>query len=605
MNTSVQGANGYAPIFSSKDKHQEDVESKRKRIVRSGRLHWVHWSVICLSFMITLIAWGFSSSQVERNGLAQFDHAATQIIESVTERMQKYEGGLWGGVAAIASHDGDISRSDWEKYAATLHIAQKYPGINGIGVIHNIQPDQLETYLARQRETYPSFDVFPKHEHADLFPITYIEPVSINAPAIGLDIAHETNRYKAATLARETGQAQITGPIILVQDSAKTPGFLFYTPFYALGREFAPNVGDNDFIGLVYAPFIFHKLIAGTLEKSNRQLYFRVRDGDQTLYSEMDDHHTDLQKDDIFTKSVELNLYGRTWVFDIWAGPEFRKNMSSNNPLVILLSGILIEIILFILFILLSRSNIRALSFAEMVSDELRQKANELGRSNADLEKFAYITSHDLKTPLRGMADLTEYVEEDLSTYLNSPDANPDVAFNLDRMRTQIQRMENLIKGILAYSGVDKNNTTNETVDLNVLVRRIQVDLSLTPRQVQIVNPLPILETNQTRLTQVMTNLIGNAAKYHCDIENAEILISSQDLGDMVQIIVSDNGPGIDRRFHSKVFEPFQSLQSKDKIESTGIGLSIVKRTVEFYGGNLRIDSDLGRGTSMIFTWPK
>jgi signal transduction histidine kinase len=112
------------------------------------------------------------------------------------------------------------------------------------------------------------------------------------------------------------------------------------------------------------------------------------------------------------------------------------------------------------------------------------------------------------------------------------------------------------------------------------------------------------VDTNATRLNQVLSNLIGNAVKYHHDVANVKIHVSTEVVGEWMYLSVCDNGPGIDPMFHTKIFEPFQSLQPKDQIESTGIGLSIVKRTVEFYGGNITIDSELGRGTKFTLSWP-
>jgi signal transduction histidine kinase len=580
------------------------METERDVLLRSGQLHWVHWAVVVFSLVVTLIAWNFSSSQVARNGNAQFDHAAEQILKLVEERMEKYEDALWGGVSAIQSHNGNMSREQWHVYAKTLHLEEKYPGINGIGVIHHVQPDQLQAYLHEQRKTRPDFRVFPEHDKKDHFPITYIEPESINGPALGLDVAHELKRYTAAIQAGAMGGAQITGPINLIQDTQSTPGFLFYAPFYATEPPDLPLAQMKGFVGMVYAPFVFHKLIDGTLGQGSRQLHFSVRDGDEVLYSENTVDMPAPEMGNVFTKTSEIHLYGRTWTFDIWAGSDFQQNVSSSEPLFILFGGISIDVMLLILFVLLTRSNRKAIEFADMVTAELRARARELSTSNGDLEKFAYIASHDLKTPLRGMVDLTEYIEEDLETYLESKSANPQVAYNLKRMRQQILRMDNLIKGILVYSGIGSAEHVNEQVDVNELVTRIRDELSLSNEQLIVANTLPHIQANATRFDQVLSNLIGNAAKYHDDLPNAKITVSSTLCGTWIQFTVSDDGPGIDPRFHDKIFEPFQTLQPKDAIESTGIGLSIVKRTVEFYGGKVSVDSELGHGTRIYFTWP-
>ncbi len=404
--------------------------------------------------------------------------------------------------------------------------------------------------------------------------------------------------------ARDTGRAQITGPISLVQDAEHTAGFLFYAPYYRDQVQPTQDSRAEHFVGMVYAPFVFHKLIAGTLGKDSRQLHFTVHDGEHLLYSESTDQAPAPDMGTPFTTRKELNLYGRTWTFDIWADPEFRKNMASSEPLLILIGGIFIDAMLFLLFVLLTRSNRRALEFTELVTRQLSYKADELSASNADLEKFAYMTSHDLKTPLRGMGDLTEYLEEDLEPYLTSEGANPQVAHNIGRMHNQILRMDNLIKGILVYSGIGHGDEHIEHTDVNEMVRYIRDELALSEQQVVLANDLPNIQTNATRLNQVLANLIGNAAKYHNNLTDAVISVSSKTVGNWVHFSVEDNGPGIEARFHAKIFEPFQTLQPKDEIESTGIGLSIVKRSVEFYGGDIEISSAVGTGTKITFAWP-
>jgi signal transduction histidine kinase len=577
-----------------------DAEAERNIIEQSGSLHAVHWVVVLVSFIITLVAWGFSSDQVKRNSSAQFEHQTNQILNVVADRMKQYEDGLWGGVSALQSHGGQMSRDDWRTYAKALKIDEKYPGINGIGVIHFVREADIAAFEHAQNQTMPEFKIYPMH-HGDIkLPITYIEPQEINAKAVGLDVAHEINRFTAAMKARETGDAQITGPINLVQDDGNTPGFLFYAPYYRL----APGNDTKEFIGLVYAPFVFKKLIAGTLGKENRQLHFTVRDADNVLYSEDIEAHPAPEMGNPFTQIIDLELYGRTWSFSVWADPEFRQQLSSNEPLVILIGGLMIDGMLFVLFVLLTRSNRKALDFADLATQQLQRKADELATSNADLEKFAYMTSHDLKTPLRGMGDLTEYLEEDLEPYTASPGANPQVQYNIERMHTQILRMDNLIKGILVYSGIGRGDETVESLDLNFAVRAIGNELSLSEHNLILANTLPQVKTNVTRLNQVLSNLIGNAEKYHHDIATAKIVVSSELRGDWMFLSVSDNGPGIDPMFHSKIFEPFQSLQPKDQIESTGIGLSIVKRTIEFYEGEIAVESELGHGTKFTFSWP-
>lgn len=206
-------------------------ELKKNNILKS--LHWYHWLVLILSLILTLSAWYISRSQSLAKQEAQFNYQADLTISLVKDRLEVYEAALWSGVSAFHSHDLQMSLEEWRKFSTSLSIEQRLPGINGIGFIQYIQDAQsipeLESYHQLKR---PNFKVYPEHNQKDAWPIVYIEPEEQNYKAIGLDMAHENNRYTAAKKARDSGAAQITGPITLVQDAKKTPGFLFFAPLY-------------------------------------------------------------------------------------------------------------------------------------------------------------------------------------------------------------------------------------------------------------------------------------------------------------------------------------------------------------------------------------
>lgn len=581
------------------------VEVERDRLAGAARLHWFHWLIVILSGVLTLGAWYFAKNQVDEKNELQFEREASQVVELVKERMQKYEDALWSGVAAIHVAGGDIGYDRWRIFADSLHIERKYPGINGIGVIKHIPREDILDHIARQRVKRPDYSVHPDHSAPDLLPIVYIEPEGPNAKAVGLDIAHETNRYSAAKKSRDTGTAQITGPIVLVQDSASTPGFLFYAPYYFPATADTLEERRAGFAGMVYAPFVVKKLMEGTLDKDKRRVGIALSDAGQVIYDENNSSDADFDDVPLFSRSIDLDFYGRNWTFDIQSTRTFRAAASSNQPTFILIGGIVIDAMLLTLFIMLSRASRHTLSFADRMTLALRQKADALTESNADLERFAYVASHDLKTPLRGIADLTTYLEEDLEEYLASADCNPDVAKNFGRLEQQTRRMESLIQGILEYSSVGGRTEPVASIDVKAVLEVQRLELGVDEQQLVAAGELPTLNSYPVRFGQVMSNLIGNAFKYHHDRERAVVNVSCVTHPRYYEFSVADNGPGIDPKFHGRIFEVFQSLQSKDKIESTGIGLAIVKKSVESLGGSIRVSSTPGLGTTFSFTWPR
>ena len=205
---------------------------------------------------------------------SRFTREAERTVALVDERMRHYEDALQSGVATINTLGGYATFAQWKRYANSLDLAAKYPGINGIGVIHAVEREGLDAYLADQCVARPDFKIHPDHQGNQLYPITYIVPTAGNEEAVGLDIAFEDNRFQTATKSRETGDTKITGPITLVQDNRKTPGFLFYAPFYRnreqteVGRGQAKGqtkgqTEEKEFGGFVYAPFVVRRVHEG------------------------------------------------------------------------------------------------------------------------------------------------------------------------------------------------------------------------------------------------------------------------------------------------------------------------------------------------------
>jgi len=230
----------------------------------------------------------------------------------------------------------------------------------------------------------------------------------------------------------------------------------------------------------------------------------------------------------------------------------------------------------------------------------LTQTAASLEKRNRELDQFAYVTSHDLKAPLRAIANLSEWIEEDLSDKLTE-----ETQHQMNLLRGRVHRMTALIDGLLQYSRIGRVQSDEELVDLEALLAEIIDSLAPPPEfTVEVAAGMPTIRTERLHLQQVFSNLLSNALKHH-HRPDGWVKISSQDQGDYYEFAVADNGPGIDPQFHEKVFGIFQTLEARDKAENTGIGLSLVKKLVESKGGNIYLESQPGQGTTFRFTWPK
>ena len=247
----------------------------------------------------------------------------------------------------------------------------------------------------------------------------------------------------------------------------------------------------------------------------------------------------------------------------------------------------------------------RVWSFRDVTgTHKAQQKQEKLVRqvaaANEELSHFAYVVSHDLKAPLRGIKLLTEWLCEDYGEKLGD-----DAKEQLDLLQSRVGRMHSLIEGVLQYSRVGRIKEDRVEVDLNELFSSL-IDAIAPPEHIRIAvqGPLPTIEGEETRITQVFQNLLTNAVKY-MDKPQGEITVSCVGEGDVWKFSVSDNGPGIEEKYFERIFRIFQTLAPKDEFESTGVGLTLVKKIVELYGGRIWVESVVGQGSSFLFTLPK
>ncbi|MBW4560784.1 MAG: PAS domain S-box protein [Mojavia pulchra JT2-VF2] len=233
----------------------------------------------------------------------------------------------------------------------------------------------------------------------------------------------------------------------------------------------------------------------------------------------------------------------------------------------------------------------------EKKAEELSQLTLALERSNKDLEQFAYVASHDLKAPLRGISSISGWLEEDLADTLTEESRE-----HLNLLHKRIQRMENLIDGILQYSRAGRMQTS-EMVDVAALLAEV-IELIAPPAETVImIEPgMPKLLTERVPLQQVFMNLIHNALKYALR-PDVRVVVGVKQVGKYFEFSVADNGPGIAPEFHHKIWGIFQRLEARDQIEGTGIGLSVVKKIVETRGGVVKLESKVGAGSIFSFTW--
>jgi signal transduction histidine kinase len=230
----------------------------------------------------------------------------------------------------------------------------------------------------------------------------------------------------------------------------------------------------------------------------------------------------------------------------------------------------------------------------------LSSSINELTKKNRELDQFAHIVSHDMKAPLRGIDNVVSWIEEDHKNELT-----PKVAEYLHLIKGRVIRGESLIQGLLTYARVGKEEESEEKIDTRALLEEVLENFSLKPgTSITISKDLPVIYSVKLPLLQIFSNLVGNALKYN-DKTNGVIKVYHKDYPGHWEFFVSDNGPGISKNYHEKIFMIFQTLKDRDSFESTGVGLAIVKKILDSRGEEIKLESEKGMGTIFSFTWKK
>ena len=280
------------------------------------------------------------------------------------------------------------------------------------------------------------------------------------------------------------------------------------------------------------------------------------------------------------------------------------KSAGLKRELLKLILPVILAMVLFVATIEDTTKRRRAeLELAEShqhLEEIVKKRTLQLETANQELQDFAYIVSHDLKAPLRAISQLAAWIAEDHQDSLSDEGLE-----HLDLLLSRVRRMHSLIEGILLYSRIVRVRETVVEIHLTEMLTEV-VDFIGIPDTIRVIfDPdLPVIWAERVRIFQVFQNLLSNSVKF-MDKADGLIQISGEDQGDFYHFSVADNGPGIKEEYFNKVFQIFQCLVPRDEYESTGIGLSLVKKIVGLYNGKIWIESTVGRGAVFHFTLDK
>ena len=233
------------------------------------------------------------------------------------------------------------------------------------------------------------------------------------------------------------------------------------------------------------------------------------------------------------------------------------------------------------------------------MTQTLEENFTTLENRNKELDQFAYVAAHDLKAPLRGVTTVLKWIEDELASEISQ-----QMRQYLTMIKGRLNRLEDLINGLLAYARAGRAGQGRQQVSVDKLVSEVAEMVVPAGFRVLRPDPLPTFLTDRLSLQQVFTNLIGNAVKYHHQ-PTGTLTIRCREVGHCYEFRVQDDGPGIAPAYHDKIFLIFQTLRDRHTAESTGIGLSIVKKIIDEQKGTIHVESTVGQGATFVFTWPK
>ena len=623
-----------------------------KEKISTNSILWGYYPVALVAFIGLVISVGLfmQSMNWEKQQAEIAFHETAQERILLIKREIKFSLGIIQDIASFIEASEVVSRREFRKFVGPA--LKNRAGIETLAWVPKVDVENYDRFLEFARRSFPPFEIrelaqsdpaLSKKQNRPYYPILYVQPYQDNKPLLGLNIGtdkqikslFEKSIIEGTTLIANRSiidsqtQQSVAGiavvvPVFLKSDEAKTEGTSKILRGYALGifnyGEIIERALENLRPGSV--DISFYQGLETTDETLLYTHFSRSRQREHLSVTDIEDSGINY--------SQKIEVENLSW--SVFCTPVFGKfEAKTFTSWIILLGGFAFTALLTIYTAnLVGQTNQIRHQVAERTAllrstvEELNQEVMERKAAEAELqnlnetlehhiasrtaeaerraeylEQFAYVTSHDLKAPLRAVSNLAEWIEEDLADKLDSSSKE-----QLALLRDRVRRMHDLIEGLLEYSRVGKTSDVEAPIDTRELIQEISD--SLSPQKgftIKIKGEMPVLKADRLQLGQVFSNLIGNSLKHHGG-KKGKIRISSKQVGNYYEFTVCDNGQGIAHEYHDKVFKMFQTLKSSDYNNSTGIGLALVKKIIIEHGGSIKLNSAVNEGACFTFTWP-
>ena len=528
------------------------------------------------------------------------DERGTAVATAIDRRTDTFLEKLYGVRAAFVAQERELlSHRAFDDFLRGQDFAGRFADIDVVGVAEEVRDREMQGFLRRVRRSvrasglsYPPLRVRPGGRRPTYNIVSYVHPVPANREVFGVDTNSRRGRAESFATARDTAEPTAPPPIPLPQDGPRGPlALTMVLPVYA-GLDQSPDRGQRRarYFGVVFLAVRLPDLLAGIVEpRAGEDL--EVRDAGATVF----DADGGSAAEDADNATVRpLDTAGRSWQVVYGTRESLVSDGERAVPWLIAGAGLLIALLAGGVVEVLGASRRRAEALVEERTEDLRQ-------SNQELERFAFVASHDLQQPLRTVSGFLQLLEHQSHDRLDER-SREYVAQSL----RGAQQMSQLIEDLLTYSRVARDDRPLNPVALDgawdSAVEQLRATIDEEGASVSRAE-LPVVPGDAVQLTQAFANLIANAVKYRGD-EAPRVRADARRVNGGWEIAVQDNGIGIDPRDHDLIFEMFRRLHTEDDVEGTGVGLALVKRIVERSGGDVDVESEPGRGARFVLRMP-
>ena len=384
----------------------------------SSRLLFLPSIVAVVTVLLTIFAWQSARTVVDQEAAEIFEEEIRLIENAITNRGDIYINALRAGNALFAASEF-VDRDEWRAFAEQLELQKHFPGIQGFGFSQYIPRDEKDEHIeALRAEGFPGYTIRPIGERAEYTAIIYLEPFDErNQQAFGFDMFSETTRREAMSRARDTGEPHLSGRVTLVQeiDEDVQAGFLIYVPTYTNGMAHETEIERQEaLLGYVYSPFRAKDFMTGIINPEDAFIDFAVFDGDVREENRLYDSALVYRNfdalegsDEAFTTTRTITIANRTWTIYFSNRPAFIDTfVSQQQPLFILIGGLLMSALLTVVVYVLAFSRRRAITLAEEMVSDLKQKSDENERIQKELQKANTVLETQKETLSQKVADL-------------------------------------------------------------------------------------------------------------------------------------------------------------------------------------------------------